>query len=102
MVLGVRLQLLGELPDASIRKRDLDLGGTRVLISASVLRDQLAFDFRSCCQTAEEYTSGAILTVRTQICPRRRIAGPPPRASRSDHRSRSRARARTSDVSTAS
>ena len=51
MVLGVRLQVLGELPDAGGRKRDLNLGGTRVLLTALVLRDQLAFDFRLFCQT---------------------------------------------------
>jgi len=51
VVLGVRLQVLGELPDAGGGKRDLDFGGTRVLLSASVFRDQLAFDFRLFCQT---------------------------------------------------
>src|SRR5438477_12839101 len=45
MVFGVRLQVLGELPDAGGGQRDLDFGGTRVLVSALVLRDQLAFDF---------------------------------------------------------
>src|SRR5690242_3370302 len=51
MVLGVRLQVLGELPDASGGQRDLDLGGTGVLVCALVLRDQLAFDFVLYCQT---------------------------------------------------
>ena len=54
MVFGMRLQVLGELPDARGRERDLDLGGARVLVRASVLRDQLAFDFSLDCQTELE------------------------------------------------
>ena len=51
MVFGVRLQVLGELPDASGRQRDLNFGGTCVPISAPVIRDQLALDFFLYCQT---------------------------------------------------
>src|SRR5207302_8866870 len=51
MVLGVRLQVLGELPDARRRERDLDFGRARVLLSSPVLGDQLALDFCLFCQT---------------------------------------------------
>src|SRR6266480_3505993 len=51
MVFGVRLQVLGELPDSRGGQRDLDFGGSRVLVAALVLRDQLAFDFVLYCQT---------------------------------------------------
>src|SRR6202521_325312 len=54
MVFGVRLQVLGELPDARGGERDLDFGGPRVFVGASVLGDQLAFDFRLYCQTESE------------------------------------------------
>ncbi len=64
MVLGVRLQMLRELPNAGGRKRDLDLGGTRVLLTALVFRDQLAFDFRLSCQTADEYTCDQVAAVK--------------------------------------
>src|ERR1700716_3638495 len=90
MVLGVRLQVLGELPDPSVGKRDLDFRRSRVLLSASVLRDQLAFDFRSCCQTAGKYTSGAISAVRTRISRLHRIADQRRRARSRGPRSGSR------------
>src|SRR5260370_39106426 len=51
MVLGVRLQVLGELPDARRRERDLDLGRARVLLSPPVLGDHFALDFSLFCQT---------------------------------------------------
>ena len=51
VVLGVRLQVLCELPDARRRECYLDLGGTGVLLSSPVLGDQLASDFRLFCQT---------------------------------------------------
>ena len=51
MVLGVHLEVLGELPDACRGKRDLDLRRSCVLFCSLVLRDQLAFDFCLCCQT---------------------------------------------------
>src|SRR5690349_17266715 len=51
VVFGVRLQVLGELPDAGSRQRNLNFGGTRVPISAPVIRDQLALDFFLYCQT---------------------------------------------------
>src|SRR5216683_6353919 len=54
MVLGVRLQVLGELPDARRRERDLDLGRARVLVSSPVLGDHFALDFSLFCQTEEE------------------------------------------------
>src|SRR2546428_5006722 len=54
MVLGVRLQVLGELPDARRRERDLDFGGARVLLSSPVIGDQLALDFSLFCQTEDE------------------------------------------------
>src|SRR3989442_7685221 len=54
MVLGVRLEVLGELPDARRRERDLDLGRTRVLLSSPVLGDHFALDFSLFCQTEEE------------------------------------------------
>ena len=51
VVLGVRLQVLCQLPDARRRECYLDLGGTGVLLSSPVLGDQLASDFRLFCQT---------------------------------------------------
>src|SRR5258708_22002218 len=51
MVLGVRLQVLGELPDARRRERDLDLGRARVLLGPPVLGDHFALDFSLFCQT---------------------------------------------------
>src|SRR5712692_4344320 len=54
MVLGVRLEVLGELPDARRRERDLDLGRARVLVSSPVLGDHFALDFSLFCQTEEE------------------------------------------------
>src|SRR6267378_6822437 len=54
MVLGVRLQVLGELPDARRRERDLDFGRARVLLSSPVIGDQLALDFSLFCQTEVE------------------------------------------------
>src|SRR6059036_482698 len=59
MVLGVRFQVLSELPDASGRQRDLDLGGTGVLVCAPVFRDQPAFDFVLYCQTRLASIRGA-------------------------------------------
>ncbi len=54
VVLGVNLQVLCELPDARVRKRDLDLGRTGVLLRSPVSGDQLALDFRLFCQTDRE------------------------------------------------
>ena len=51
MVFGVRLQVLRELPDASVRQRDLNFWGSCVPFSALVVRDQLALDFVLYCQT---------------------------------------------------
>jgi hypothetical protein len=51
VVFGVRFQVLGELPDASGRQRDLYFGGTSVPFTAPVIRDQLALDFFLYCQT---------------------------------------------------
>src|SRR4029077_13664508 len=51
VVLGVRFQVLGQLPDARGRERDLDFGRSGVLLPAPVLGDQLAFDFSLYCQT---------------------------------------------------
>src|SRR5262245_4574922 len=62
MVLGVRLQVLGELPDASGGQRDLDLGAARVLLCALVFRDQLAFDFVLYCQTRLATIRGSLRT----------------------------------------
>src|SRR5947208_8669847 len=59
VVLGVRLQVLGELPDPCGVKRDLDLGRSRVLVCAPVVRDQLAFDFVLDCQTRWPVYGGA-------------------------------------------
>src|ERR1700736_3762081 len=53
MVLGVRLQVLRQLPDARRRERDLDFGRTRVLLSSPVLGDHFALDFSLFCQTEE-------------------------------------------------
>src|SRR2546429_8447359 len=53
VVFGVRLQVLGELLDARVRKGDLHFGGTRVLVRATVFRDQLALDFVLYCQTQQ-------------------------------------------------
>jgi hypothetical protein len=60
VVLGVRLQVLGELPDTCGVKRDLDLGRTRVPLSAPVFRDQLAFDCVLYCQTRWEVYEGCL------------------------------------------
>src|SRR5207248_9312722 len=51
VVLGMRLQVLGELPYAGGGQRDLHFGRSRVLVRAPVFRDQLAFDFVLYCQT---------------------------------------------------
>src|SRR5689334_19196101 len=51
VVFGVRLQVLGELLDARVREGDLDLRGSRVLVCASVFRDQIALDCVLYCQT---------------------------------------------------
>ena len=51
VVLGMRLQVLGELPDASVRQRDLNFRRACVPLSALVILDQLAFDFFLYCQT---------------------------------------------------
>src|SRR5947207_6051065 len=59
MVLGVRLQVLRELPYASCGQRDLDFGGSRVPVCATVFRDQLAFDFVLYCQTQQGSIRGA-------------------------------------------
>ena len=60
MVLGVRLQVLGELPDTCCVKRDLDLGRSRVPVCPLVLRDQLAFDFVLYCQTQQGSIRGSL------------------------------------------
>ena len=64
MVLGVRLQVLGELPDASVGQGDLNFGGSSVPVSAPVVRDQLAFDFFLYCQTRLASIREAHITVR--------------------------------------
>src|SRR5437773_2324966 len=82
MVLGVRLQVLGELPDACGGKRDLDLGRTRVPFRALVLRDQLAFDFVLYCQTqqgsirGDNYLTYSTLPSERGSAPARHFPGP--------------------------
>src|SRR5438270_9257962 len=59
VVLGVRLQVLRELPDPGRGQRDLDFGRTRVRVTAPVVRDQLALDFFLDCQTRLASIRGA-------------------------------------------
>ena len=73
VVLGMRLQVLGELPDAGGRQRDLDLGGTRVLVSALKLRDQLALDLCLYCQTKSKYTGHDHMRENRTVFPHRRV-----------------------------
>src|SRR5579864_5952816 len=99
----MRLQVLGQIPDARREKRDLDLGRTRVLVGAFVLRDELAFDFSLYCQNSTlKYTCAPARAVRTRIPRSRPNADRRPRAMRRAHRPRSRARVRTGGVSQAS
>src|SRR5260370_17014810 len=85
MVLGVRLQVLGELPDARRRERDLDLGRARVLLSPPVLGDHFALDFSLFCQTEAKlyrpsgnHRYGTISTLPSErgSAPARHAAGP--------------------------
>ena len=69
MVLGVRLQVLGELPDSCGGKRDLDLRRSCVLFCSLVFRDQLALDFCLYCQTRGKYTGSGLWPVQaSQLC----------------------------------
>src|SRR5579864_13376 len=95
----MRLQVLGELPDARGEKRNLDLGRTRVLVGAFVLRDELAFDFSLYCQNSTlKYTCAPLRAVRARIPRSRPSVGRRPRARRPVRRPRSRAHARTGDA----
>ena len=82
MVFGVRLQVLGELPDSRGVKRNLDLGGARVPLSAPVFRDQLAFDFVLYCQTqqgsirGDNYLTYSTLPSERGSAPARHFPGP--------------------------
>ncbi len=51
MVLGVELQVLGELRDATREHSHLDLGGACVIIATGVVRDDLSLLFFEQCHT---------------------------------------------------
>src|SRR5216684_5778404 len=102
MVLGVRLQVLRQLPDARRRERDLDFGRTRVLLSSPVLDDHFALDFSLFCQTEE----GLYRPFDDRLTPRirlsRRNEGPHLPATLLARRSRWRPRDPKSDAAAAS